>query len=58
VQHGTGDMHIGVYDFGTTPKFWFSIGRINENGEFAIEEWKACHRPFLEYNMADLWAGI
>lgn len=54
--HDTGDMHIGVYDYGAG-KFWFSLGRIDENSEFVIDEWKAHNRPYIEYDLADLWAG-
>jgi hypothetical protein len=63
VTHGTGDMHIAVYDFGdpndkaNTAKFWWSIGRIDEDSKYVVDEWMARSRPFLEYNMADLWAG-
>jgi len=42
-----------------TPKLWVSVGRVNENGDYGSDnkEWKACFRPYLEFTMADLWAG-
>jgi hypothetical protein len=56
--HETGDLHIAVYDYGTAT-MWFSVGRINAIGDFGPDGkiWKACYRPYLQYNLADLWAG-
>jgi hypothetical protein len=62
--HDTGDLHVTVYDFGdagdkaATNKLWFSLGVVDANFQFALNEWKACHRPFVEYNLANLWAGL
>jgi hypothetical protein len=57
--HDTGDLHVAIYDFNpTNNKLWFSVGVVDSTFQFALDEWKACHRPFMEYNLADLWAGI
>lgn len=60
--HETGDAHIAFYDFGEN-RMIFSIGRINEDGNYGptggdMNSWKAYNRPYLSYNLADLWAGI
>jgi hypothetical protein len=57
--HETGDLHIAVYDY-AAPTMWLSVGRIDSAGNFGPDGhmWKACYRPYLEYNLPDLWAGI
>jgi hypothetical protein len=71
--HETGDLHIAIYDFAGkglagkakaeevagTPKMWVSVGRVDGDGNYGSDnrEWKACFRPYLEFTMADLWAG-
>ena len=59
--HATGDAHIAMYDFGAN-KLLFSIGRINADGEYGPEggdmnSWKAYNRPYLMYDLEDLWEG-
>lgn len=61
--HGTGDQQIAFWDFGSNTMI-FSIGRINAEGNYGPEgsttmtEWMAYNRPYLKYNLDDLWAGI
>lgn len=59
--HETGDAHIAMYDYGAN-RLLFSIGRINEDGEYGpvggdLKSWKAYTRPYLSYDLDDLWAG-
>lgn len=59
--HQTGDAHIAMYDYGAS-RLMFSIGRINENGEYGpvggdLSQWKAYNRAYLSYDMNDLWEG-
>mmetsp|Transcript_57634 Transcript_57634/g.125365 ORF Transcript_57634/g.125365 Transcript_57634/m.125365 type:complete len:462 (+) Transcript_57634:20-1405(+) len=59
--HETGDAHIAMYDYGAS-KLVFSIGRINENGDYGpvdgdLSAWKSYNRPYLSYDMNDLWSG-
>jgi len=63
--HQTGDVHIAVYDYGQR-EMHVSIGRINHNGLYGPElepeseqnEWKAYNRPYVNFNLDDLWNGI
>jgi len=59
--HETGDLHIASYDF-TAKTMYVSIGRINRNGEYGPEggdtsSWKAYNRPYLKFQLEDLWTG-
>jgi hypothetical protein len=61
-HHQTGDQHIAMYDFGESRMF-LSVGRINADGDYGPEggdlnAWKAYNRPYLKFNLEDLWAGI
>lgn len=59
--HQTGDAHIAMYDYGDN-RLLFSIGRINEDGNYGpvdgdLSSWKSYNRPYLAYDMNDLWEG-
>lgn len=59
--HQTGDVHIASYDFGNK-KMIVSIGRVNHDGEYGPEggdlsSWKAYNRPYVQFNLEDLWNG-
>lgn len=56
--HRSGDVHIAQYDFGAK-QVQVAVGRINEHGRYGDDdtEWKAFNRPFVRFNMEDLWAG-
>lgn len=59
--HQTGDVHIASYDF-YHKTMYVAIGKSNENGEYGpvggdMDSWKAYNRPFLKFNLEDLWAG-
>lgn len=61
--HQTGDLHIASYDF--TAKFMYlSVGRINHDGQYGPSDgsnnnlWKAYNRPYLKFNLEDLWQGV
>lgn len=61
--HQTGDVHIASYDFGKKQMI-VAIGRINANGEYGPEGsqdmsvWKAYNRPYLQFDLNDLWQGL
>lgn len=60
-SHETGDQHIAMYDFGKE-QMLVSIGRINEEGDYGpiggdLKSWKAYNRPYLIFDMQDLWTG-
>jgi len=60
--HQTGDQHIAMYDFGAS-QMLISVGRINENGDYGpvggdLSSWKAYNRPYLQFDLNNLWAGI
>ena len=61
--HGTGDLHIASYDF-TAKEMYMSIGRVNSDGDYCPEEcpdssvWKAHNRPYMRFDLNNLWAGI
>jgi hypothetical protein len=60
-SHETGDQHIAMYDFGKE-QMLVSIGRINEDGNYGpvggdLKSWKAYNRPYLIFNLQDLWTG-
>lgn len=59
--HKTGDLHIASYDYGNN-KMIVSIGRINEDGEYGpvggdTSLWKAYNRPYLQFDLDELWKG-
>lgn len=59
--HNTGDLHIASFDF-SSKWMYLSIGKINENGEYGpvggdLDSWKAYNRPYLKFNLEDLWSG-
>lgn len=57
-NHQTGDLHIASYDF-TAKAMNVAIGRINHEGNYGTNnEWKAYNRPYLKFNLNDLWRGL
>lgn len=63
--HQTGDLHAAAYDF-HSKKMQLTIGKINENGEYHPDAdtnpadscaWCAYNRPWLSFDMVDLWTG-
>lgn len=55
-QHGTGDVHWASYDF-LKKKMVVAVGRVDENGKYQHDSWKAYGRPALLFDLEDLWAG-
>lgn len=56
--HETGDVHIATYDYGKS-EMLVALGRIDEKGNYGNDnEWKAYNRPYLRFNLNDLWAGL
>jgi len=58
--HETGDLHIASYDF-TAKQMNVAIGRINKDGKYGPDggdEWKAYNRPYLKFDLTDLWDGL
>jgi hypothetical protein len=60
-SHQTGDQHIAMYDFGNE-QMMVSIGRINSEGQYGpiggdTRSWMAYNRPYLLFNLQDLWTG-
>jgi hypothetical protein len=60
--HQTGDLHIATYDY-SARVMYVSIGRIGGNGDYKPDGgsdgnvWKAYNRPYLKFNLDDLWNG-
>jgi len=59
--HQTGDVHVASYDFGNN-KMIVSIGRINEDGQYGpvggnLDSWKAYNRPYVQFDLDELWKG-
>jgi hypothetical protein len=60
--HQTGDLHIASYDF-LQRQMYLAVGRINGRGEYRPSggaddsEWKAYNRPYLKFDLNDLWMG-
>lgn len=55
--HQTGDVHIAAYDFGASQMI-VSIGRVDHDGKYGVNgQWKAFNRPYLRFDLNDLWAG-
>eukprot|EP01034_Spumella_vulgaris_P036469 gene36469-44978_t len=50
--HETGDLHIASYDF-TAKLMYVKYGP--EGGDTNI--WKAYNRPYLKFDLNDLWTG-
>ena len=61
--HQTGDLHIASYDFGAK-QMYLAVGRTNSKGNYCPEDcpdgevWKAYNRPYLKFNLEDLWNGV
>jgi hypothetical protein len=60
-HHETGDLHIAAYNFGSS-EMYVAIGKINEDGQYGpvggnLDSWKAYNRPYLKFNLEDLWKG-
>lgn len=60
--HQTGDVHIASYDFEHSVMY-VAIGKVNKKGEYGPEgssdmsQWKAYNRPYVKFNLNDLWTG-
>lgn len=63
MYHRTGDTHIAIYDYGNK-EMYVAVGRINIKGEYKPlggtddDIWCAYNRPYLKFDLDDLWAGI
>lgn len=61
--HQTGDLHIASYDFKNN-EMLMALGRVNHDGEYRPEGgpdgsvWRAYNRPYLRFNLRDLWLGV
>jgi len=60
-HHQTGDVHIATYDY-SAKVMYVSVGKTNHAGDFGPvggddSVWKAYNRPYLKFNLPDLWAG-
>jgi len=62
LYHQTGDVHIASYDF-YQKQMYVAIGRVNHEGDYMPvggtddSVWKAYNRPYIAFNLEDLWAG-
>jgi len=61
-HHQSGDQHIAMYDYGDS-QMLLSVGRINEDGDYGpvggdLSSWKAYNRPWLQFDLNNLWAGL
>ena len=59
--HGSGDHHIAVYNY-RDRQMYLSVGRVNADGYYGpqggdLDLWKAFNRPYLKFNMDDLFEG-
>jgi hypothetical protein len=56
--HRTGDVHIASYDF-EAKQMYLAIGRIDHDGQYGPgDNWKAYNRPYMKFNLEDLWRGL
>lgn len=56
--HQTGDVHIASYDF-TAKQMYVAIGKVDKAGEYGENgEGKAYNRPYLAFDLNDLWNGL
>jgi len=60
--HSTGDVHIASYDFKAN-QMYVAIGKVNDKFQYGPEGgntdlWKAYNRPFVQFNLNDLWLGV
>jgi len=61
--HQTGDVHIASYDF-TANHMYVAIGKVNSKGQYGpegssnMDQWKAYNRPFVKFNLNELWQGL
>lgn len=53
--HQTGDVHIASYDF-ENKYMYVAIGRVDHEGDY-VPNGKAYNRPYVKFNLRDLWAG-
>ena len=61
--HASGDHHIASYNYNER-QMYLSVGRINSEGFYGpdtlggdLDLWKAFNRPYLRFNLDDLWEG-
>jgi hypothetical protein len=55
--HHTGDVHIASYDF-ESKEMYLAIGKIDGDGNYGIDHaGNACNRPYVKFNLEDLWQG-
>ena len=56
--HRSGDVHIQQVDFGEGV-VQVAIGRVDIHGRYGDDNtmWKAYNRPFVRFNLKDLWTG-
>jgi hypothetical protein len=60
--HQTGDVHIATYDY-SAKVMYASFGKTNHKGEYKPVDgddsnvWKAYNRPYLKFDLNDLWNG-
>ena len=57
--HKTGDVHIATYDF-ENKEMYVAIGRVDGDGNYGPdgEQWNACNRPYVKFDLNDLWNGL
>lgn len=60
--HGSGDLHIAIYDY-AKQIMDISVGRVNSDGNYGPEGvggsvWEAHNRPYIRFNLPDLWNGV
>lgn len=56
--HRTGDVHIATYDF-AAKQMYVAIGRVDHDGQYGPDDiWKAYNRPYLKFNLEELWRGL
>lgn len=54
--HQTGDVQIASYDF-TSKKMIVAIGKVNRRGQYESNQDLAYNRPYVSFDLEDLWNG-
>jgi hypothetical protein len=58
MYHSTGDVHVASYDY-EAKQMYLAVGRIDHDGQYGPHQsWRAFNRPYMKFNLEDLWRGL